>query len=166
MRTSWLKSNGDALNGLKVSSVTGGKEALQEVFHHAMNEARGFYWEEEKLHIIRGRTTVAGIGGSFGSIASLDSTSREVSTACRTRVVGSNRDVDKDGRRMRTRVCNLCKVSSARGVGRIMGSPGIIIISSSRVNDRKIALEITSKGWFTSGNDILRGGWVWRNAPA
>jgi len=26
------------------------------------------------------------------------------------------------------------------------------------VNDRKIALEITSKGWFTSGNDILRGG--------
>jgi hypothetical protein len=32
-----------------------------------------------------------------------------------------------------------------------MGSPGIIIISSSRVNDRKIALEITS-------NDILRGG--------
>jgi hypothetical protein len=38
-----------------------------------------------------------------------------------------------------------------------MGSPGIVI-SSSRVNDRKIALEITSKGWFTSGNDILRGG--------
>jgi hypothetical protein len=39
-----------------------------------------------------------------------------------------------------------------------MGSPGIVIIISSRVNDRKIALEITSKGWFTSGNDILRGG--------
>jgi hypothetical protein len=38
-----------------------------------------------------------------------------------------------------------------------MGSPGIVI-SSSRVNDRKIALEIRSKGWFTSGNDILRGG--------
>jgi hypothetical protein len=27
-----LKSNGDALKGLKVSSVRGGKEALQEVF--------------------------------------------------------------------------------------------------------------------------------------
>ena len=37
-----------------------------------------------------------------------------------------------------------------------MGSPGIFI-SSSRVNGRKIALEITSKGWFISGNDILRG---------
>ena len=33
-----------------------------------------------------------------------------------------------------------------------MGSPGIFI-SSSRVNDRKIALEITSKGWFTSDMD-------------
>ncbi len=72
--------------------------------------------------------------------------------------MGSNRDVDKDGRRMRTRVCNYCKVSSARGVSRIMGSPEIVISSSSRVNDRKIALEITSKGWFTSGNSILRGG--------
>ena len=39
-------------------------------------------------------------------IVSLDSTSRERSTACGTRVVGSNGDVDKDGRRMRARVCN------------------------------------------------------------
>jgi hypothetical protein len=101
-----LKSNGDALKGLKVRSVRGGKEALQEAFRHVMNEARGFYGEEEKLHIIRGRTIVAGIGGSFGSIASLGSTSREGITAGRTRVVGSNRDVDKDGRRMRTRVSN------------------------------------------------------------
>jgi hypothetical protein len=38
-----------------------------------------------------------------------------------------------------------------------MGSPRIFIICS-RKNDRKIAFEITSKGWFTSGNDILRGG--------
>jgi hypothetical protein len=38
-----------------------------------------------------------------------------------------------------------------------MGSPRLFIISS-RTNDRKIALEITSKGWFTSGNDLLRGG--------
>jgi hypothetical protein len=37
-----------------------------------------------------------------------------------------------------------------------MGSPGIVIISN-RTNDRKIALEITSKGWFTGSNDILRG---------
>jgi len=28
---------------LKVRSVRGGKEALQEVFRHVMNEARGFY---------------------------------------------------------------------------------------------------------------------------
>jgi hypothetical protein len=40
-----------------------------------------------------------------------------------------------------------------------MDPPGIFISgSSSRTNDRKIALEITGKGWFTSGNDILRGG--------
>jgi hypothetical protein len=38
-----------------------------------------------------------------------------------------------------------------------MGSPGIVIIISSRVNDRKIALEITSKGWFTSGNGLGSG---------
>ena len=40
MRTSWLKCNGDALKGLKVSNVGGGKDALQEVFRRAMNEAR------------------------------------------------------------------------------------------------------------------------------
>jgi hypothetical protein len=38
-----------------------------------------------------------------------------------------------------------------------MGSLGIFS-SSSRMNDRKIAFEIASKRWFTSGNDILRGG--------
>ena len=34
--------NGDALKGLKVSNVGGGKDALQEVFRRAMNEARCF----------------------------------------------------------------------------------------------------------------------------
>jgi hypothetical protein len=33
-------SNGDALKGLKVSNVGGGKEVLHEVFRYAMNEAR------------------------------------------------------------------------------------------------------------------------------
>jgi len=47
-----LKSNGDALKGLKLSNAGGGKDALQEIFRHA---------KEEKLHIIRGRTIVAGI---------------------------------------------------------------------------------------------------------
>jgi hypothetical protein len=49
-----LKSNGDDLKGLKLSNAGGGKDALQEIFRHAMNEARCFYLEEEKLHIIRG----------------------------------------------------------------------------------------------------------------
>jgi hypothetical protein len=43
-----------------------------------------------------------------------------------------------------------------------MGSPGIFIISS-RTNERKIALEITRRGWFTSSNDIPRGGYF--NSP-
>jgi hypothetical protein len=41
-------------------------------------------------------------------------------------VVGSNRDFDEDGGRMRARVRNKSKVSSPLGVGRILCSPGII----------------------------------------
>ena len=38
----------------------------------------------------------------------------------------------------------------------IMCSPGIFI-SSSGTNDRKLAFEIAIEGWFTSGDDVLRG---------
>lgn len=156
MSTSGLKSNGDTLKGLNISNVRGGKEVLQEIFRHAMNETRCFYGEEEKLYIIRGRTIVAGIGGSLGSIAGLSSTSGEGGTVCCTGVVCSNCDINQDGGRMRSRVCNEGKVGSPRGAGRIICLPGICV-SSSGADARKMALEIAVKGWFTSGDDVLRG---------
>jgi len=63
---------------------------------------------------------------------------REGNTVCCTRVVGSNRDVDKDGRRMRARVCNYCSARSGLRAGWVE--------SWALTNDRKIAIEITSKG--------------------
>ena len=52
--------------------------------------------------------------------------------------MGSNRDVDKDGRRMRARVCNYCSARSGLRAGWVE--------SWALTNDRKIVLEITSKG--------------------
>ena len=40
-------------------------------------------------------------------------------TICCTGVECSNRDINEDGGRMRTRVCNEGKIGSPRGVGRI-----------------------------------------------
>ena len=114
-----------------------------------MNKARCFYGEKEKLCIIRGRTITAVIGGSLGSIASLSSTSGEGGTVCCTGVVCSNRDINEDGGRIRTRVCNEGKIGSPRGAGRIICLPGIFV-SSSGADARKMTLEIAVKGWFTS----------------
>jgi hypothetical protein len=43
MSASRLKRNRNALKGLKVSNIGEDKEALQEVFRHALNKARSFY---------------------------------------------------------------------------------------------------------------------------
>ena len=113
------------MKGLNISNVRGSKEALHEIFRHAMNETRCFYGEEEKLYIIRGRTIVADIGGS---IAGLRSTSGEGGTVSSTGVV-----------------CNEGKIGSSCGVGRIICLPGICV-SSSGADARKMALETAVKG--------------------